>query len=48
VTVQEFKMIAELPSRETLISKLLYLMQYPVSGLVQTLDQIRKQKEGAA
>jgi large subunit ribosomal protein L10 len=48
VTAQEFKIIAELPSREVLISKLLYLMQYPVSGLVQTLDQIRKQKEGAA
>ncbi|HNX32724.1 MAG TPA: 50S ribosomal protein L10 [Holophaga sp.] len=48
VTAQEFKMIAELPSRETLISKLLYLIQFPVSGLVQTLDQIRKQKEGAA
>ena len=48
VTAQEFKVIAELPSRETLISKLLYLIQYPVSGLVQTLDQIRQQKEGAA
>ncbi len=48
VTAQEFKIIAELPSREVLISKLLYLMQYPVSGLVQTLDQIRKQKEDVA
>lgn len=48
VTAQEFKIIAELPSREVLISKLLYLMQYPVSGLAQVLDQIRKQKEGAA
>lgn len=48
VTAQEFKIIAELPSREVLISKLLYLMQYPVSGLAQVLDQIRQQKEGAA
>jgi large subunit ribosomal protein L10 len=48
VTAQEFKIIAELPSREVLISKLLYLMQYPVSGLAQVLDQIRIQKEGAA
>ena len=48
VTAQEFKIIAELPSREVLISKLLYLMQYPVSGLAQVLDQIRIQKEAVA
>lgn len=48
VSVQEFQTIAELPSREVLISKLLYLMQYPVSGLAVALEQIRKQKEGAA
>ena len=48
VSVAEFKTIAELPSREVLVSKLLYLMQYPISGLAIALDQIRKQKEGAA
>lgn len=48
VTGQEFQAIAELPSREVLISKLLYLMQYPVSGLAIALDQIRKQKEEGA
>jgi large subunit ribosomal protein L10 len=48
VTVKEFQTIAELPSREVLIGKLLYLMQYPVSGLAVALEQIRKQKEGAA
>lgn len=48
VTASEFKIIAELPSRDVLISKLLYLMQYPVSGLAQVLDQVRIQKEGAA
>ncbi|WP_005038372.1 50S ribosomal protein L10 [Holophaga foetida] len=48
VSVAEFKTIAELPSREVLVSKLLYLMQYPISGLAVALDQIRKQKEGAA
>lgn len=48
VSVAEFKTIAELPSREVLIGKLLYLMQYPISGLAVALDQIRKQKEGAA
>jgi large subunit ribosomal protein L10 len=48
VTVKEFQTIAELPSREVLIGKLLYLMQYPISGLAIALEQIRKQKEGAA
>ena len=48
VTIQEFQAIAELPSRDVLISKLLFLMQYPVSGLAIALDQIRQQKEGAA
>lgn len=47
VTMAEFQAIAELPSREVLIGKLLYLMQYPVSGLAVALDQIRKQKEDA-
>jgi large subunit ribosomal protein L10 len=48
VTVKEFQTIAELPSREVLIGKLLYLMTYPVSGLAIALEQIRKQKEGVA
>ena len=48
VTPAEFKVIAELPSREILIGKLLYLMQYPISGLAVALEAIRKQKEDAA
>ena len=48
MTLGEFKVIAELPSREVLIGKLLYLMQYPISGLAVALEAIRKQKEGAA
>ena len=48
VTLGEFKIIAELPSREVLIGKLLYLMQYPISGMAVALEAIRKQKEGAA
>ena len=48
VTPDEFKAIAELPSREALIGKLLYLMQYPIQGITIALDAIRKQKEGAA
>ena len=48
VSLGEFKIIAELPSREVLIGKLLYLMQYPISGIAVVLEAIRKQKEGAA
>lgn len=48
VTTQEFQTIAELPSREALIGKLLFLMQYPISGLAVALEQIRKQKEEVA
>ena len=48
VTPIEFKAIAELPSREVLIGKLLYLMQYPISGLAVALEAIRQQKEGVA
>lgn len=48
VTPAEFQAIAELPSREALIGKLLFLMQYPIQGLAVALDAIRKQKEGEA
>ena len=37
---------AELPSRDVLIAKLLYLMMYPISGLAVVLEGIRKQKAG--
>jgi large subunit ribosomal protein L10 len=48
VTPAEFKAIAELPSREALIGKLLFLMQYPIQGLAVALEAIRKQKEEVA
>lgn len=48
LSAKELQAIAELPSRDVLISKLLYLMQYPISGLAIALDGIRQQKEGAA
>ena len=48
VTPDEFKAIAELPSRDALIGKLLFLMQYPIQGLAVALEAIRKQKEDAA
>jgi len=44
-SVKDFQAIAELPSRDVLIGKLLYLMQYPISGLAVALDQIRQKKE---
>jgi large subunit ribosomal protein L10 len=46
INAQELQTLAELPSRDVLIAKLLFLMQYPVSGLAIVLDGIRKQKAG--
>jgi len=59
VPASEIQNIANLPSREELISKLLFLMQSPIRGLVTVLaanirnlavviDQIAKQKGEAA
>ena len=56
ISAEEFEQIATLPSREMLLAKALYLMQYPVTGLVTALsgilrsfivvlDQVRLQKE---
>jgi large subunit ribosomal protein L10 len=45
VTPAEFQAIAELPSRDALIGKLLFLMQYPIKGMAVVLDAIRQQKE---
>jgi large subunit ribosomal protein L10 len=46
INAQELKVLAELPSREVLIAKLLYLMMYPISGLAVVLEGVRKQKAG--
>ena len=57
VAANEIQNIANLPSREELISKLLYLMQHPIRGLAVVLngtirniavvlDQIKQQKDG--
>lgn len=59
VAANEITNIANLPSREELIAKLLYLMQHPIRGLAVVLngtirnfavvlDQIAKQKSGEA
>ena len=56
VPASEIQNIANLPSREELVSKLLYLLQSPIRGLVTVLsanirnlavvlDQVAKQKE---
>ena len=56
VAAGQIKEIAQLPSREQLIAKLLYLLQSPIvrfarvlaavpQSLVVVLDQVRKQKE---
>ena len=59
VPAAEIQNIANLPSREELLAKLLYLMQHPIRGLAVVLngtirnfavvvDQIAKQKGGEA
>lgn len=56
IDLAQFEELADLPSRDELVAKALYLMQYPVSGLVRTLngvlrnfvlvlEQVRQQKE---
>jgi large subunit ribosomal protein L10 len=39
--------LASVPSREELLSKLLYVMQAPVAGFVRALDALAKQREEA-
>ncbi|MBI3130013.1 MAG: 50S ribosomal protein L10 [Acidobacteria bacterium] len=46
ISMSDIAQLADLPSREVLIAKLLFLMQYPVSGLAIVLEGIRKQKAG--
>jgi large subunit ribosomal protein L10 len=59
VPATEIQNIANLPSREELIAKVLYLMQHPIRGLAVVLngtirnfavvlDQIAKQKDGGS
>ena len=45
LALKDIQQLANLPSREVLIAKLLYLIKSPISGLAITLDAIRKQKE---
>lgn len=47
ISVDEVKVYAEIPSKETLISKMLGSLQAPIGNLVRTLDAIAK-KDGEA
>ncbi len=40
ITPEEFQSLADLPSRDELVAKVLYLMQYPVTGLATALNSI--------
>jgi len=46
IDAKQLQVLADLPSRDVLIAKLLYLMTYPISGLAVALEGIRKQKAG--
>ncbi len=46
IGLADIQQLAELPSRDVLLAKLLYLMKYPISGLAVVLEGIRKQKAG--
>ncbi len=59
IAPEDIQKIASLPSREELLTKMVFLLQSPVSGLVRVLgaiprqfvialDQVRQQKEGSA
>lgn len=56
ISLEEFAVLADLPSRDELIAKFLYRMMYPITGLatvlngvlrnfVVVLDAVRQQKE---
>jgi len=40
ITPEEFAVLADLPSREELIAKALYLMKYPITGLATVLNGV--------
>lgn len=56
ISLKDLDAVANLPSKEVLVSKLMFVLNYPIQGLVTalsgitrnlvvTLDQIRQQKE---
>ncbi|MFQ5743197.1 MAG: 50S ribosomal protein L10 [Acidobacteriota bacterium] len=56
ISAEQFEELAQLPSRQELLAKMVYLMQFPISGLVTVLhavlrdfvlvlDQVRQHKE---
>ena len=47
ISVDEVKVYASIPNKETLISKMLGSLQAPIGNLVRTLDAIAKKDEAA-
>ena len=47
ISVDEVKVYASIPNKETLISKMLGSLQAPIGSLVRTLDAIAKKDEAA-
>lgn len=56
IDIEDLKRLADMPPKEVLVSKLMYMLNYPVQGLVNSLsgvtrnlvvvlDQIKQQKE---
>lgn len=48
IDVNEVKVYASIPNKETLISKMMGSLQAPIGNLVRTLDAIAKKDESAA
>jgi large subunit ribosomal protein L10 len=48
VDADKFLEIAKMPSRETLIARLLGMMKYPLTGLYVVLDEVSKQRASAS
>ena len=48
IDVNEVKVYASIPNKETLIAKMLGSLQAPIGNLVRTLDAIAKKDEAAA
>ena len=46
MAAEEIKQIASLPSREELITKLVFLLQSPITSFVRTLNELPRQFVG--
>ena len=48
IDADKFMEIAKMPSRETLIARLLGMMKYPLTGICFVLDEVSKQRASAS